>query len=78
MKITITNTGKIKNANIEVADFTILVGKNSTNKSYTAHIVYDTIDAKSNPSLKKKLINCTVKGYIVEVIQNKKFDGIIC
>jgi hypothetical protein len=41
-------------------------------------LLYDTIDTKSNPSLKKKLINCTVKGYIVEVIQNKKFDGIIC
>ena len=40
MKITITNTGRIKNANIDVADFTILVSKNSTNKGYTAHIIY--------------------------------------
>ncbi len=40
MKFKIKELAKIKEADIEIKDLTILVGKNSTNKSYSAHIVY--------------------------------------
>ncbi len=40
MKFQIKELARIKQANIEIKDLTIFVGKNSTNKSYSAHIVY--------------------------------------
>ncbi len=40
MKFTVKNLGKIREANIEVKPLTIFVGKNGTQKSYMAHVVY--------------------------------------
>ena len=40
MKFEVNQLAKISHANIEVKDLTIFIGKNSTNKSYVAHIVY--------------------------------------
>jgi len=40
MKFKIKELARIKDATFEIKDLTIFVGKNSTNKSYVAHIVY--------------------------------------
>ena len=40
MNIQIKKIGKIKQADIELGDLTIFVGKNGTNKSYVAHVIY--------------------------------------
>ncbi len=40
MNIKVNNIGKVKQADIEIGDLTIFVGKNGTNKSYIAHTVY--------------------------------------
>ncbi len=40
MKFTVKNLGKIREANIEVKPLIIFVGKNGTQKSYMAHVVY--------------------------------------
>jgi len=40
MYIEVKRVGKIKEADIEIGDLTIFVGKNGTNKSYMAHIIY--------------------------------------
>ena len=40
MNIQIKKIGKIEQADIEIGDLTIFVGKNSTNKSYVAHVIY--------------------------------------
>ena len=40
MKLTIKQLGKIEEADIEIKNLTVFVGKNSTNKSYMAHVVY--------------------------------------
>ena len=40
MKVRVRNLAKIREAEIEVKPLTIFVGKNGTNKSYMAHVVY--------------------------------------
>ena len=40
MKIKVEKIAKIDEANVEVKDLTVFVGKNSTNKSYMAHTIY--------------------------------------
>ncbi len=40
MKFKVHKLAKIEDATFEIKDLTIFVGKNSTNKSYAAHIVY--------------------------------------
>ncbi len=40
MNISFINLAKIKKADIETANLTIFIGKNGTNKSYAAHILY--------------------------------------
>ncbi len=40
MKFKINKLARIDNAEFEIKDLTVFVGKNSTNKSYSAHIVY--------------------------------------
>jgi len=40
MNIQIKKIGKIEQADIELGDLTIFVGKNGTNKSYVANVIY--------------------------------------
>ncbi|WP_457642371.1 AAA family ATPase [Persephonella sp.] len=40
MKIYIKNLGNVKKANIEIKNLTVLVGKNNTNKTWTAYLIY--------------------------------------
>jgi len=40
MKFKIHKLARIKDATFEITDLTVFVGKNSTNKSYSAHVVY--------------------------------------
>ena len=40
MKFKIHKLARIEDATFEIKDLTVFVGKNSTNKSYSAHIVY--------------------------------------
>ena len=40
MKFEVHKLARIEDATLEIKDLTIFVGKNSTNKSYSAHIVY--------------------------------------
>ncbi|MEA1954849.1 MAG: AAA family ATPase [Campylobacterota bacterium] len=40
MKLKVKNIAKIDEADVEIKDLTVFVGKNSTNKSYMAHTVY--------------------------------------
>jgi predicted ATPase len=40
MKIKVEKIAKIDEANVEIRDLTVFVGKNSTNKSYMAHTIY--------------------------------------
>ncbi len=64
MNIKVNNIGKVKQADIEIGDLTIFVGKNGTNKSYIAHTVYildKILDSfrhfDYSPSLKSLLTN---------------------
>lgn len=41
MKFNVPDIAKIKNAEIEIKPLTIFVGRNGTNKSYMAHLVYE-------------------------------------
>ncbi len=41
MKFSVKNLAQIKEAEIELKPLTIFVGKNSTNKTYMAHVVYE-------------------------------------
>ena len=48
MNIQIKKIGKIEQADIELGDLTIFVGKNGTNKSYVANVIY-MLDKILNP-----------------------------
>lgn len=40
MKLYVKNLGNLKKANIEIKDLTVFVGKNNTNKTWTAYLIY--------------------------------------
>ena len=41
MKFTVNNMARIDNATVELKPLTVFIGKNGTNKSYMAHLVYE-------------------------------------
>jgi len=57
MKINIKNLGNIKKATIEIKNLTILVGKNNTNKTWTAYLIY----ALSAESILNSYLNNLIK-----------------
>jgi len=84
MKFKIKELARIKDATFEIKDLTIFVGKNSTNKSYVAHIVYMlnkiltklNIDIYGRQSLHNELFTKYIKKHknLIEEIKklNKK------
>ena len=48
MNFNVSNLANVKNADIDLKPLTIFVGKNGTNKSYMAHLVYELYKEISN------------------------------
>jgi len=60
MKFEIHKLARIEDATFEIKDLTIFVGKNSTNKSYAAHVVYmlnKVLSQINNKNIKNSLFN---------------------
>lgn len=72
MEFRIRNLGKIKKANIKLGNLTVFVGKNNTNKTWTAYLIYSVFSnhmvdefmrtlilKRSDAKIKKDLLNLT-------------------
>ena len=64
MKLGIEHLGKIKEAKIEIKNLTIFVGQNSTNKSYMAHVIYETFKYFSHLDNHLSRFNLNLLGHI--------------
>lgn len=65
MKLNILNLAKIKNSEIEIKPLTIFVGKNGTNKSYMAHLIYELYKEISILGENKSSLGKLIKDFII-------------
>lgn len=71
MKFTVKNMARIKESTIELKPLTVFIGKNGTNKSYMAHLVYELhkeINNFEEPSFMKdsKITRNIIANFIAE------------
>ena len=71
MKFTVKNMARIKESTIELKPLTVFIGKNGTNKSYMAHLVYELhkeINNFEEPSFMKdsKITRKIIANFIAE------------
>jgi predicted ATPase len=76
MKFTIHNLARIDDAQFEIKNLTIFVGKNSTNKSYASHIVYKLNKILSHLKPKSNNFNQLFIQYIKDENNNHLIESI--
>jgi predicted ATPase len=76
MKFTIHNLARIDDAQFEIKNLTIFVGKNSTNKSYASHIVYKLNKILSHLKPKSTNFNQLFIQYINDENNNHLIESI--
>jgi len=77
MKFKIQKLARIEDATFEIKNLTVFVGKNSTNKSYSAHIVYMLNKILSKFSDKKYTRSSYIRTLFNDYIKNKNTQKLI-
>lgn len=81
MKFNVKNMARISNASIEIKPLTIFIGKNGTNKSYMAHLVYELYKEiknleQSDYFIESKIGQAIIRDYISNVDKKNMLEKI--